>query len=144
MQNVTRRASTYTRLYFSLLTLIFVAFAGLGQHSDSVSAGDKEIKPRVERKQKAPLLSLSLLDDPPANAIVAENLLPGSPASEWDISGIGDPEIQGFATDISIDQGQTVQFKIDATAAYKIDIYRLGYYGGLGARKVATIMTIRE
>ena len=33
-----------------------------------------------------------------------------------------------------------MSFKIDTSAtAYRIDIYRLGYYGGMGARKVATI-----
>ncbi|WP_406694478.1 N,N-dimethylformamidase beta subunit family domain-containing protein [Singulisphaera sp. Ch08] len=76
-----------------------------------------------------------------SNPIVDENLLPGNPASEWDINGAGDSSLQGFATDISVDQGQTVSFKINDTArvAYHIDIYRLGYYGGLGARKVATI-----
>ncbi|HQU93392.1 MAG TPA: DUF4082 domain-containing protein, partial [Pyrinomonadaceae bacterium] len=73
------------------------------------------------------------------NEISNENALPGSPASEWDISGSGDPAIQGFATNISVDQGQTVDFKIDATSPYKVDIYRLGYYGGLGARHIATI-----
>lgn len=76
------------------------------------------------------------------NAIVAENLLPGSPASEWDIGqGIGDPSIQGFATDISVDQGETIAFKVDnqTLAPYRIDIYRIGYYGGDGARKVATV-----
>ena len=76
----------------------------------------------------------------PANAIVAENCLPGNPASEWDVSGAGDPSIQGFATDISVNAGGTVDFKIDTgSTAYHVDIYRLGYYGGLGARKVATI-----
>ena len=76
----------------------------------------------------------------PANQIVAENCLPGNPASEWDVSGAGDLGIQGFATDISVNVGATVSFKIDTdSTAYHIDIYRLGYYGGLGARKVATI-----
>ena len=76
----------------------------------------------------------------PANAIVAENCLAGNPASEWDISGVGDPSIQGFATDISVNRGSTVSFKVDTTAAnYRFDIYRMGYYGGLGARKVATV-----
>lgn len=78
----------------------------------------------------------------PANAIVAENCLPGNPASEWDIGAgnIGDPTIQGFATDISVNQGGTIYFKINTPAsAYTINIYRMGYYGGMGARKVATI-----
>ena len=48
--------------------------------------------------------------------------------------------IEGFATDISVNQGTTVSFKIDTNSTnYRIDIYRLGYYGGDGARKVATI-----
>ena len=78
----------------------------------------------------------------PANAIVAENCLPGNPASEWDIGegSIGDPTIQGFTTDISVNQGGTVFFKISTPAsAYTINIYRMGYYGGMGARKIATI-----
>jgi N,N-dimethylformamidase beta subunit-like, C-terminal/Domain of unknown function (DUF4082)/Bacterial Ig-like domain/WD domain, G-beta repeat/Bacterial Ig domain len=76
----------------------------------------------------------------PANPIVAENCLTGNPSSEWDITGVGDASIQGFATDISINRGGTINFKIKTTASsYRLDIYRLGYYGGLGARKVVTI-----
>ena len=75
------------------------------------------------------------------NPIVVENQLTGNPASEWDVSGAGDSSIQGFATDISVDQGGTIDFKIDTPAtSYRIDIYRLGWYGGLGARKVATVL----
>jgi hypothetical protein len=73
------------------------------------------------------------------NPIVTENALPGNPSSEWDIAGVGDLTIQGFATDISYNRGQTARFKIKTTAsAYTIDIYRLGYYNGNGARKVGT------
>src|SRR3954451_462747 len=78
--------------------------------------------------------------DAPANAIVAENCLPGNPSTEWDVSGNGDSTIQGFATDISVNKGSTISFKVNTTAtAYRIDIYRLGYYQGNGARKVATV-----
>jgi len=77
---------------------------------------------------------------PPSNRIVAENCKPGNPESEWDINGAGDPSIQGFATDMSVNHGETVSFKIrtDATA-YRIDVYRIGYYGGMGARLMATM-----
>src|SRR5687767_7367085 len=69
------------------------------------------------------------------NPIVAENSQPGNPSSEWDISGAGDLGIQGFATDISVNKGATVHFKIKTSAsAYTIKIYRLGYYQGNGAR----------
>jgi hypothetical protein len=77
---------------------------------------------------------------PQANPIESENALSGSPDIEWDIDGAGDPSIQGFATDISVNRGQTVHFKIDTNAtAYRIDIYRMGYYGGMGARFVTSI-----
>ena len=76
----------------------------------------------------------------PANPIVAENCLPGNPSTEWDISGAGDASIQGFATDISVNRGATVSFKVNTAANnYRLDIYRMGYYGGLGARKITTI-----
>ena len=76
----------------------------------------------------------------PANAIVAENCLPGTAQSQWDVSGAGDATIQGFTTDISVNQGQTVSFKINTNAAnYKLEIYRMGYYGGAGARLVTTV-----
>lgn len=76
-----------------------------------------------------------------ALTIAQENALPGAPASQWDVSGAGDPTLQGFATDISANEGQTVSFKINDTqsAAYHIDIYRMGYYQGNGARLVASI-----
>jgi hypothetical protein len=79
-------------------------------------------------------------DPPIANPIICENSKTGNPSSEWDISGAGDSNLQGFATDISVDQGQTVHFKVTTGAsAYHVDVYRLGYYGGMGARRVATI-----
>jgi hypothetical protein len=72
--------------------------------------------------------------------IASENALTGNLPGEWDVNGIGDPSIQGFATDFSVDRGTLVQFKINTNAAaYRIDIYRFSYYGGRGARKVATI-----
>jgi Domain of unknown function (DUF4082)/Bacterial Ig-like domain/Cohesin domain/FlgD Ig-like domain/Bacterial Ig domain len=75
------------------------------------------------------------------NAIQIENQLAGNPSSEWDVNGAGDLSLQGFATDISVNHGDTVHFKIKTDAnAYTIDIYRLGYYQGNGARKVASIL----
>ena len=74
------------------------------------------------------------------NKISCENSKTGSPQSEWDIDGAGDAGIQGFATNISVNVGTKVDFKIDSsTANYKVTIYRTGYYGGLGARKIATV-----
>jgi subtilisin-like proprotein convertase family protein len=77
------------------------------------------------------------------NPIVCENLETGAPWTEWDVSGAGDTTLQGFATDISINKGDTVHFKVSTTAAtFNVDIYRLGYYGGMGARKIASIANV--
>ena len=74
------------------------------------------------------------------NAIVAENQLPGTPQSQWDDSGTGSTTLLGFTTDISVNHGSTVNFKIQSgTNNWKIDIYRLGYYQGNGARLITTI-----
>ena len=78
--------------------------------------------------------------DAPANPIEAENCLPGNPPGQWYVVGAGSSNIQGFTTDISVNVGQTVFFKINTSAAaYSINIYRIGYYRGNGARFVASV-----
>ncbi|HEY6507078.1 MAG TPA: N,N-dimethylformamidase beta subunit family domain-containing protein, partial [Vicinamibacterales bacterium] len=74
------------------------------------------------------------------NSVADENQLPGNPSSEWEVSGSGDPTIQGFATRMSVLAGETIEFKVSTDATlYRIDVYRLGWYGGSGARLVATV-----
>ena len=76
-----------------------------------------------------------------SNKIVRENQLPGQPSTEWDINGWGDPSIQGFGHDISINAGERIDFKVKTDSDnYRLDIYRMGYYGGMGARLVDTIL----
>lgn len=75
----------------------------------------------------------------PANTIVLENQKQGTPESEW-LIGLGDPSIEGYAAQFSLNRGETVDFKINTNSTnYRIDIYRLGYYGGNGARLMHTI-----
>ena len=74
------------------------------------------------------------------NAIVTENKLAGTPQSTWDLSGLGSETIEGFTDNISVNHGSTINFKVrTATNNWKIDIYRLGYYQGNGARLITTI-----
>ncbi|MDP9866855.1 MULTISPECIES: DUF4082 domain-containing protein [Streptosporangium] len=41
---------------------------------------------------------------------------------------------------MSVNKGENAQFKVRTDATnYRIDIYRIGYYGGMGARLIATI-----
>ncbi len=75
---------------------------------------------------------------PVQSAVACENSKPGNPQSDWLVSGSGDSTIQGYATQMSANLGDTLQFKVSTNArAYHIDIYRLGYYQGNGARKIA-------
>src|SRR5262249_44265492 len=81
-------------------------------------------------------------DPPVTNPIACENTQAGNPKSQWDppTTDQGDPTIQGFTTDISYNKGSTVVFKINTPAsAYHLDIYRMGYYGGNGARLITSI-----
>jgi hypothetical protein len=88
---------------------------------------------------------------------VTENQLTGTSQSQWDLgggantgegqySGFGLSQsgvtnfIEGFTDNISVNHGQTINFKVNTDCKnYRIDIYRLGYYAGLGARKITTI-----
>ncbi len=74
---------------------------------------------------------------PVSNPIACENSKPGLKPSEWQIEGIGDETIQGFSTQQSVDVGHTINFKIKTNArAYHVNIIRLGWYGGDGARMI--------
>ena len=77
---------------------------------------------------------------PVTNEVACENTKAGNPESEWALSNTtGDESLQGFATSMSVNRGSAISFKIDTTApGYTIDIYRIGYYGGDGARRVVT------
>jgi hypothetical protein len=79
---------------------------------------------------------------PVTNPVACENTLPGADPSTWEIDGVGDPSIQGYATQMSVNRGGAISFKIkSSTPNYRIDILRLGYYGGDGARVVASNLT---
>ena len=75
-----------------------------------------------------------------SNRIVTENEITDgrAPQSYWDVPHSN--AIEGFATDISVNAGSRVDFKINvndgAGTDYKVEIFRLGYYGGDGAREV--------
>ncbi|MFD6892432.1 DUF4082 domain-containing protein [Streptomyces sp. NPDC059957] len=74
---------------------------------------------------------------PGSNAIVCENSKAGTPMSDWFApSAYGD--IKGFPAKESVQAGETLQFKIQSPTAYKVSVYRLGHYGGDGARLMST------
>ncbi len=74
--------------------------------------------------------------DPQALATVTamENAKQGSTA--WQLVNPAlNHEIEGYASLTSVNRGSDIDFLVNTTAAtYNIDIYRMGYYGGAGAR----------
>jgi methionine-rich copper-binding protein CopC len=77
---------------------------------------------------------------PLINAVACENSKAGSPSSTWSVTGSGSSAIQGFATQMSVNLGETESFKVSTTASsYRLDIYRMGYYGGTGARFIGSV-----
>jgi hypothetical protein len=64
-----------------------------------------------------------------------ENTRPGDPT--WVLTNPADHEIEGYASETSVNRGETITFFISTIdASYTIEIYRLGWYGGAGARLV--------
>jgi hypothetical protein len=73
------------------------------------------------------------------NAIVLENQKTGTTA--WQITNqASNNEIAGFASATSINKGESLPIKVSLATPgqYKIDIYRLGYYGGTGGRLITS------
>jgi hypothetical protein len=64
------------------------------------------------------------------NAVQTENALPGSAGWQLHAGGLVDL----YASQISAVPGEDVQLHVSARDAYRLVVYRLGWYGGSGAR----------
>ena len=75
------------------------------------------------------------------NPVAAENALPGTTA--WNITPSNFRQVEGYVTEISVAPGETLHFHVQTTppGRYRIEIYRLGWYGGAGGRLLACLPT---
>ena len=81
----------------------------------------------------------------PANDIIRENCKPGNHSRYWDVNADGDPTIQGFSDPFSVRRGERIVFKIKTDSVdYHVDIFRVGWYWGSGARHVATLRPLPD
>jgi hypothetical protein len=84
------------------------------------------------------------------NRIAEENAKPGTrdwmltntridPATKWRC-----PWIEGFCSHTRVRAGDTIQFFVSTqpASAFTVEIYRLGYYGGTGGRRMKTFEAI--
>ncbi len=85
-------------------------------------------------------------DDAPANPIVTENQHAGS--TDWQLTrvrvdgdGFRSPWIEGYCSHQSVEAGETIDIMVSTNPSmpFQIEIFRMGYYGGRGARLMRTI-----
>jgi len=89
----------------------------------------------------ADLTFLTSLTGAVPGRVANENALPGTPESQWNFDGGQmDDSIEGFPSEVSVNAGETVGFKVKTPAnQWRIKIYRLGWYSGKGARLLTTL-----
>ena len=73
------------------------------------------------------------------NVIQVENAKPG--AADWVITAPSStPTVEGYASHTSVNRGETIRFFVSSSApTYTLDIYRMGWYGGAGARLMRSV-----
>jgi hypothetical protein len=81
------------------------------------------------------------------NIIEQENLQQGS--TDWQLTrirldkndGYRSPSIEGYCSRQSVKAGESLDIFVSATPAsrFQLEIFRTGYYGGCGARLMATL-----
>jgi hypothetical protein len=76
---------------------------------------------------------------PGPSSVAAENALPGS--TDWQRQQAQPGAAEIFGTQITAAPGDTVDLHVSTAYRYRIVVYRLGWYGGTGARQVACIPT---
>jgi len=71
------------------------------------------------------------------SAIAVENAKPGT--ADWEITTPAlAREIEGYASKTSVNRGDTIDLFVSTRdPRYSIDVFRMGWYGGAGARKTA-------
>jgi hypothetical protein len=77
------------------------------------------------------------------NVVVLENCFPG--ANGWNAqfpAAASANGVEGYATATSIGRAESVDLKVDSSGSFRAEIYRSGWYGGLGARLVSIVLDV--
>ena len=77
----------------------------------------------------------------PSNPIQRENAEPGSRAWERPLSP--GPAIEGYASQVSVRPGSSLDLHVSTNppARYRVEVFRIGWYRGDGARRIACVPT---
>ena len=89
----------------------------------------------------AAIAALSPLPSQAASPVALENARPGT--SDWVLTDPADHEVEGYASATSIQRGDVLRLYIHSTdPSVTVAVYRMGWYGGTGARLVQGGMTL--
>jgi hypothetical protein len=66
-----------------------------------------------------------------------ENKKPGT--NKWKITKPAGSRLQGYASDFSVQPDGSITFYVHSKKPYRMEIYRMGYYGGAGGRLMKVI-----
>jgi len=106
-------------------------------------SGGKCSAKRLDKSRRVAVVILALAilgagppDPGPAGPVALENQRAGTP--EWELSNPAVAhEIEGYAETASLDPGETLRLHVSsASPRFTVDVYRMGWYGGAGARQV--------
>ncbi len=106
-----------------------------------ISGSTLERLPRAQQRNPIDLPNPDLPNPDVPNPIVVENSREGT--SDWRIEDAAqNHEVEGYASATSVAPGQTISFFVNVRSRsgphpYTLEVFRLGWYGGLGGRRMA-------
>src|SRR5919109_191672 len=77
----------------------------------------------------------------PPNPIQGEDAFPGAAPATWLQPAYPPTSVEGYASELSVLPGEQVHLHVstDEGHRYRVELYRLGWYGGLGARLLGCV-----
>lgn len=88
------------------------------------------------------VLAAPLMEAHASNPIQVENAKPG--ATDWQLSNYAsNHEIEGYASLTSVNRGGQIKFFVNTIDPnYTVEIFRTGWYGGAGARRITSAVQV--
>ena len=122
------------------------AFASAALLALVVATGSPGLAHAASSPTQAPASGAARAAD---NPIVRENKLPGTDrwAIPWDGYTVADDiglQVKGYFSQVSVTAGGSISLRVVTTpvSSFSVDVYRLGWYGGLGGRLVQHIDSV--
>jgi hypothetical protein len=107
---------------------------------DGAAPGGGRLRPHGHRHTASTAATFAGPDGIEAQWVVQENAKPGTTA--WQIPAGSAGGIEGYASAVQATAGQQVTLYVSTSApSYTVTAYRMGYYGGAGARQIWTSPT---